>query len=102
MSRKSGQDLAEIQVAAARVVPVRICHMEVKEARPAGADALGHRTLLDVHVECVEQEADVLSPDILQQLQARLGGVQQRAFIAVDGLHGKADVDARGFCRDRS
>ena len=89
--KESLQNGFEIQVPCAGIPAVGIGHVEVEDARTARADAVFDIRLFDVHVEGVQQQAEVIRADPLDQLQPLGSSVDQRRLVAVDRFQRQAD-----------
>ena len=59
-------------------------------------DRVADGLLLDVHVEGVEQHADVVAADPVAQLERLLGGVHEVGLEAVERLDGEAHASLAG------
>src|SRR5512135_2116928 len=57
------QDTDKIQVACAGVPAIRVGHVEVEDAVARGADAGLNTRFLDIHVEGIEQQAEIRGAD---------------------------------------
>ena len=67
---QSGQDASEIQMSSARMPTIGVGHVEVEDPLTAGTNAVLDGGFLDIHVEGIEQQAEILCPYVLDEVQA--------------------------------
>ena len=101
MSASASKTSLHGHVAGARRAAVVLAGVDLQQPVADEPDGVAERLLVDVHVERVEQHADVVRADAVEQLEHLLGGVDEVGLEAVERLDREPDAALGGVVGDR-